>query len=42
VILRSGEALIVTRASGRTFTVTVDDAGTGARLLTALLTRTES
>jgi hypothetical protein len=42
VILRSGEALIVTRTSGRTFTVTVDDAETGARLLTGLLERTES
>jgi hypothetical protein len=42
VILRSGEALIVTRASGRTFTVTVDDAETGARLLTGLLERSGS
>ncbi|MCW0214477.1 MAG: DUF1648 domain-containing protein [Pseudonocardia sp.] len=39
VILRSGESLIVTRASGRTFTVTVDDAGTAARLLTGLVAR---
>jgi hypothetical protein len=42
LILRSGEALIVTRTSGRTFTVTVDDAETGARLLTGLRARTRS
>jgi hypothetical protein len=40
VILRSGEALVVTRRSGRRFTVTVDDAGTAAGLLAAVATRT--
>ena len=36
VVMRSGPALIVTRRSGRRFTVTVDDAGTAAGLLTGL------
>lgn len=36
VVLRSGPALIVTRRSGRRFTVTVDDAHTAAGLLTGL------
>jgi hypothetical protein len=40
VILRAGEALIVTRRSGRRFTVTVDNADTAAGLLTAVATRT--
>ena len=39
VILRSGEALVVTRRSGKRFTVTVDDAGTAAGLLSAVATR---
>jgi Protein of unknown function (DUF1648) len=39
VILRSGEALVVTRRSGRRFTVTVDDAVTAAGLLSAVATR---
>lgn len=36
VILRSGPALIVTRTSGRRFTVTVDDPDTAAAVLTGL------
>jgi hypothetical protein len=39
VIMRSGEALVVTRRSGRRFTVTVDDAGTAAGLLSAVAAR---
>ena len=35
VVLRTGDALEVTRRSGRTFVVTVDDAATGAALLSA-------
>ncbi|GEL23805.1 hypothetical protein PSU4_27590 [Pseudonocardia sulfidoxydans NBRC 16205] len=37
VVLRSGPAVIVTRRSGRRFTVTVDDARTAAGLLTSLV-----
>jgi hypothetical protein len=36
VVLRTGEALEVTRTNGRTFVVTVDDAATGAALLSAV------
>lgn len=36
VILRAGEAIEVTRSSGRRFVVTVDDAATGAAVLDAL------
>ena len=36
VVLRTGEALEITRTSGRRFVVTVDDAQTGAALLTTL------
>jgi hypothetical protein len=39
VILRAGSALIVTRRSGRRFTVTVDDAETAAGLLDGLAHR---
>lgn len=42
VVLRTGEAIEVTRRSGRTFVVTVADAATGAGLLTALAARTEA
>ncbi len=37
VILRAGEAIEVTRSSGRRFVVTVDDAATGAAVLEALV-----
>ncbi|MFV0635013.1 DUF1648 domain-containing protein [Demequina sp.] len=36
VVLRDGEAIEITRASGRKFVVTVDDASTGAALLAAV------
>ena len=39
VVLRTGEALEVTRRSGKRFVVTVDDAQTGAALLQALVAR---
>jgi hypothetical protein len=39
VILRAGEALVVTRRSGKRLTVTVDDAGTAAGLLSAVAAR---
>lgn len=39
VVLRAGEAIEVLRRSGKRFVVTVDDAGTGAALLEALVTR---
>ena len=39
VVLRSGDALRVHRVDGREFVVTVDDATTGAALLTALAAR---
>ncbi|MBW9093485.1 DUF1648 domain-containing protein [Microbacterium jejuense] len=39
IVLRTGEALEVTRRSGRRFVVTVDDAETGAALLEALAQR---
>jgi hypothetical protein len=39
VIVRSGEALEVHRAKGLDLVVTVDDAGTAAALLNALVTR---
>lgn len=39
VVLRRGEAIEVTRRSGRRFVVTVDDARTGAALLEALTAR---
>jgi hypothetical protein len=42
VILRDGEGIWVKRASGRDFAVTVDDAATGAGLLTALAERAGS
>lgn len=40
VIVRSGPALIVTRRSGRRFTVSVDDAATGAGVLAGVTGRT--
>lgn len=39
VVLRAGQAIEVTRISGRRFVVTVDDAATGAALLEALRLR---
>ncbi|GAA5197277.1 DUF1648 domain-containing protein [Microbacterium jejuense] len=39
IVLRAGEALEVTRRNGRRFVVTVDDAGTAAALLEALVQR---
>lgn len=42
VVLHSGAAIQVARRSGKTFVVTVDDAETGAALLTALAARTAS
>lgn len=39
VILRTGEAIRVRRTDGRAFTVTVDDAETGAALLNGLIAR---
>ena len=39
VVLRTGEAIEVTRTSGKRFVVTVDDAETGAALLEALVLR---
>ena len=42
VVLRQGEAIEVTRANGRRFLVTVDDAATGAALLQALIARDAS
>ncbi|KJL44813.1 DUF1648 domain-containing protein [Microbacterium trichothecenolyticum] len=39
VVLRTGEAIEVLRRSGKRFVVTVDDAGTGAALLEALVAR---
>ncbi len=37
IILRAGEAIEVTQSNGKRFVVTVDDAGTGAGVLSALL-----
>ncbi|MFF1546072.1 DUF1648 domain-containing protein [Streptomyces sp. NPDC058291] len=42
VILRSGPALVVRRAGGREFAVTVDDAATAAALLNSLIARREA
>lgn len=42
VVVRSGSAIEVERKRGAPFVVTVDDAGTGAALLTALARRTTS
>ncbi|GAA5029097.1 DUF1648 domain-containing protein [Microbacterium fluvii] len=42
IVLRTGEAIEVTRRSGRRFVVTVDDAATGAALLSALAERAGS
>lgn len=42
VILRSGPALVVRRAGGREFAVTVDDAATAAALLNTLIARREA
>lgn len=39
VVLRTGEAIEVTRVNGKRFVVTVDDAATGAALLEALAVR---
>jgi hypothetical protein len=39
IVLHSGEAIQVTRRGGRTLVVTVDDAATGAGLLSALVSR---
>jgi hypothetical protein len=39
VVLRTGEAIEVVRHSGKRFVVTVDDAGTGAALLEAIVER---
>ena len=41
VVLRTGEALQVTRRNGRVFVVTVDDAATAAAVLTAAVDRTD-
>lgn len=38
-MLRSGEALVVRRAGGREFAVTVDDSATAAALLNTLAHR---
>ncbi|MFJ8617296.1 DUF1648 domain-containing protein [Streptomyces clavifer] len=40
IVLRSGEALVVKRASGREIAVTVDDSATAAALLNSLIPRT--
>jgi hypothetical protein len=40
IIMRAGSAIQVTRASGKRFVVTVDDAGTGASVLAALVSPT--
>nr|WP_272928726.1 DUF1648 domain-containing protein [Leucobacter luti] len=42
LVMRAGEALVVTRRSGRTFVATVDDADTAAALLRAAATRAVS
>jgi hypothetical protein len=42
VVTRAGEAIEVQRRSGANFVVTVDDAATGAGLLTSLARRTQS
>lgn len=42
VVLHAGEAIVVRRASGRDFAVTVPDAATGAALLNTLRERTAS
>ncbi|MEU8961852.1 DUF1648 domain-containing protein [Streptomyces sp. NPDC048491] len=39
LMLRSGEAIVIRRTDGREFAVTVDDAGTAAALLNALVLR---
>lgn len=39
VVVRAGEAIRVRRANGKVFTVTVDDAATGAALLNGLVAR---
>ena len=39
IVLHTGPAIQVVRRSGKTFVVTVDDADTGAALLTALASR---
>jgi len=39
LVLRAGQALVLTRASGRRFVVTVDDASTAARVVNALRAR---
>ncbi|MFE0171623.1 DUF1648 domain-containing protein [Streptomyces sp. NPDC059002] len=39
IILRSGEALVVRRANGKSFAVTVEDSGTAAALLNTLVER---
>jgi hypothetical protein len=41
-VVRTGEAIEVTRTNGRTFVVTVDDAATGAALLTTLTERSRA
>jgi len=42
VVMRTGEAIRVTRRNGKVFTVTVDDAETGAALLRGLADRDRS
>ncbi|MHC2999413.1 DUF1648 domain-containing protein [Microbacterium sp. HJ5] len=42
IVLHAGEAIQVVRRHGRTFVVTVDDAATGAGLLTALAARSRA
>lgn len=42
VVLRSGPGIRITRTNGKTFSVTVDDAETGAALLTALAARAQA
>lgn len=41
-MLRSGPGIRITRTNGKTFSVTVDDAETGAALLTALAARAQA
>ncbi|WP_449281386.1 DUF1648 domain-containing protein [Leucobacter sp.] len=39
IVMRTGEGIVITRRDGRTFAVTVDDAETGAALLSAVAAR---
>ncbi|QIM16697.1 hypothetical protein G7067_10230 [Leucobacter insecticola] len=42
LVMRTGEGIVVTRKGGRSFTVTIDDAETGAALLAAAADRTDA